>query len=148
MMRLGRQALLGQEPQKQTFGRLGIPMDLDDLIKDITVLIDSAPEIALLAPDRDDHFVEVPDVVPAPPFAFQASRISRAELQRPASDSLIGNHDAAFQQHFLNQAQAQRKAEIQPHRMGDGLGRETMALVADRRLAHPADIGHDPLRRS
>ena len=70
---LGSAALLGQEPHKQTFGCLGIPMDLDDLIKDITVLIDSAPQIAPLAPDRDNHFVQVPDIVPARSFAFQAS---------------------------------------------------------------------------
>jgi hypothetical protein len=38
-------------------------------------------------------------------------------------------------QHLLDQLQAQRKSEVQPHRVGGDLRRKAMAFVADR-LAH------------
>ena len=56
------------------------------------------------------------------------------------TDRLIGNDDAALQQHLLDQTKAQRKPEIQPDCMGDYGRGETMALVADRTLAHGGEL--------
>jgi hypothetical protein len=48
----------------------------------------------------------------------------------------------------LDQAQAQRKAKVEPHRMGDDLGRKAVALVADGRGVHaPASIAAGPNKR-
>ena len=49
------------------------------------------------------------------------------ELLRPCFDRLVGDDDAAGGQQILDHAQAERKAEIQPNRMRDDLGGETMA---------------------
>jgi hypothetical protein len=38
---------------------------LDDFVENVAVLIDGAPEAALLAIDCDDDFIEAPNVPPA-----------------------------------------------------------------------------------
>src|SRR3954452_9030110 len=42
----------------------------------------------------------------------------------------MADDDAASGQHFLDHAQAQREAEIQPDRVADDLGREAIAGIA------------------
>jgi hypothetical protein len=41
------------------------------------------------------------------------------------------DHDPSGSEHLLDHAQAQRKSEVQPNCMGNDLGWESMALVAD-----------------
>jgi hypothetical protein len=64
-------------------------------------------------------------------LAVKATCIVRAELLCPTADRFIGDDNAAFQQHFLDKAQTQRKPKVEPNSMGDDLSWETMALVAD-----------------
>jgi hypothetical protein len=47
----------------------------------------------------------------------------------------------ALEQHLLDEPEAQRKSKVQPDRMGDDLGWESMALVAD-------GLGHATTRRA
>jgi len=47
----GRAALLAQEPFQQALGGLGVAAALDDLIKDVSVLVNSPPQPVLLARD-------------------------------------------------------------------------------------------------
>jgi hypothetical protein len=54
--------LLAQKPLQQSVGGSRIAADLDDFVGHISVLINGAPEIALFAVDRDDHFIETPNV--------------------------------------------------------------------------------------
>ena len=49
--------------------------------------INGAPEIALLAMDGDDDFVEMPNVVAAWRLSLQAAGVIGAEFDRPASVS-------------------------------------------------------------
>src|SRR4051794_5847697 len=53
-----------------------------------------------------------------------------AELQGPLPHALVADDDAACRQHLLDHAQAERKAEIQPNRVADDLGREAVAGIA------------------
>src|ERR1700677_4638592 len=103
-------------------------MGLNDFVEDISVLIDGAPQPPLLTVDCDDDLVQMPNIAATRRFAPQAARIVWAELDRPTSYGFVGDDDTAFQQHFLDQAQTQRKSEIQPHCMGDDLRRETVTL--------------------
>jgi hypothetical protein len=57
--------------------------------------------------------------------------ISRTKLLAPPADRLVRHDDPALEQHLLDEPKAQRKSEVQPDRMGDDLGWEPMALVAD-----------------
>ncbi len=82
-----------------------------------------------------NDLVEVPHVAPARFLAFEAAGVARAELQRPAPDSLVGDENAALEQHLLDQPQAQWEPEIEPDSVSDDLRWERVALVADG-LAH------------
>ena len=127
----GRAALFLQEAGQQAFGGLGVAARLDDFIEHIAILIDGPPKPVLFAGNRDRDLVKVPNISAARPFALNASGVLRPELCRPAPDSLVRHDDAALQQHFLGQSQAQWEPEVQLDRMGNDLGWETVTFVAD-----------------
>ena len=108
-------ALFVQSSREQAFGDLYIAADLNDLVENATVLIDGAPEVALVTIDGDDDFIEMSNIPRAWRLAFQAAGVIGAKLQRPAPDRFVGDDDAAFEQNFLDQTQAQRKSKIQPN---------------------------------
>jgi len=145
---LGRTTLLAQKPIQQSFGCPRIATDLNDFVQHISVLINGAPQIALFAVDRDDHFVEISNVSTAWRLSLQTPGIIRSKFLSPDSNRLVGNHDPAFEQQFLDQPQAERKSKIQPHRMGDDLWRKTVALIAGRGLGHLPHIAQNCLKRS
>jgi hypothetical protein len=62
--------------------------------------------------------------------ASDAGRVVWTEFYRPTANGLIGDHDPAFEEHFFDKAQAERKSKIEPDGMGDHLRREAVALVA------------------
>jgi hypothetical protein len=66
---------------QQALGRFGIAPSLHNLIEDVTVLVDRAPEPMLLACDRDDDLVEMPDVVCARLLPPEPSGIGAPEFQ-------------------------------------------------------------------
>lgn len=69
---------------------------------------------------------------------MQPSRNRRAELQHPTPHRFIGDVEPALGEQFLHVAVAQRKAEIEPDRVLDDLGRKTMAVIAER--SHAATL--------
>jgi hypothetical protein len=97
---------------------------------------DGPPEPVFPAGNGVDDLVQMPHIVPAGLLAAKATRIIRAELLSPAADRFIGDGNAALQQQFLDKPQAQRKPKVEPDRVGDDLGWEAMALVADWRGVH------------
>jgi hypothetical protein len=113
---------------------------LDDFIENVAILVDSTPEPAFPSTDRHDHLVQMSDLIRVRGFAPQAAGIVRAELLRPTPDRFIGNNDAALQQHFLHEAKAQWKSEIQPDRVDDHRRRNAMAFVVDWALGHFDEI--------
>ena len=58
----GRTALLAQKPLQQSLCRTGVGPNPDNLVEHISVLIDGAPEKALLAIDRDNDFIEMSNI--------------------------------------------------------------------------------------
>ena len=59
----------------------------------------------------------------------------RPEVVYPAPNGLVGDRNAALCQQVFDVAQAQREPEIQPDRLLNDLGRESVAVIAD--LLHP-----------
>src|SRR3954453_11890175 len=51
------------------------------------------------------------------------------ELARPLPDGLMAHVDAAGRQHLFHHAQAERKAEVQPHGVADDLAWKAVAGV-------------------
>jgi len=128
----GRTALLLQQAPEQTPCCFGIAPGLQDLVENIAIMVDGAPQPVLLAGDADHDLVEMPDVAKARALSPEPACVVRSELSGPAAHRLLGDNDAALQ-HFLDQAKAQGEAEIQPHRMRDDRGRKTMATIVHGR---------------
>lgn len=62
-----------------------------------------------LAGDLDDDFVETPDVIWAGRLAAEPPCVFRSEFPGPMPDGFIGDDDPAFEQHLLDQTQAEGK---------------------------------------
>ena len=138
---LRRTSLLAQEPHQQPPRSLCVPMDLHDFVEDVSVLIDGAPEITSLAIDGDYDLIEMPYVMAARRLSFQAEGVIDAKFNGPASDCFVGYDNASLEQHFLNETQAQGKANIEPDGMCDDLGRKSVTLVTDGTNDHaPVNI--------
>src|SRR4051812_43574164 len=124
-----RSPLLLQQLAQQALGRLLVAPALNQDIENEALLVDGAPEPMLRAGNGNDHLVEVPLVAAlrgAPPDAVGEFL---AEFQAPLPDRLVGHRDAARRQHLLDHAQAQREAEIEPHRIADEFSRIAIAGV-------------------
>ena len=106
IIRRGGQPCFRNETLQQALGGLGIAARLHDLIEHVSILINGSPQPVFLARDRDHDLIEVPDVVAAWRLAPEAAGVRRPELQRPSADRLIGDDDAALEQHLLDQPQA------------------------------------------
>lgn len=107
----------------------------------IAVLVNGAPKSILPVADGNHHLDQMPDVLSRRLLSAQPLRVGRTEFAAPLPERFIGNDNAALQQHFLDQPQAEREPEIQPDRMGDDLTWKTVVLVTDRRLAPPSYPG-------
>jgi hypothetical protein len=132
-----RSRLLLQQLAEQAFGRLFVALALDEDVENETFLVDSVPEPVFLGGDGDDDLVEVPFVAAARGSPTGAVGEFPAEFQTLLPDRLIGDRNAASRQHLLNQAQAQREPEIQPHRLADEHGRVAIARIKRISGRHP-----------
>ena len=103
---------------------------LDEDIDDISVLVNSAPEILPLTVDRQEEFVQVPSVAQATFSALELSGVLRTKLPRPLSDGLVGHDDAPLGEEIFDIPEAQTESIVEPDRMADDLGREPVSVVA------------------
>src|SRR3982751_5694001 len=118
-----------QQLAKQTLAGLLVAPALDQNVEHNPILVDGPPEPVLRSPDHQAHFIEVPFVArtgqPAPDLVGEAL----AELARPLPHGLMAHVDAAGRQHLFDHAQAQRKAEGEPHGVADDLAWKAVASV-------------------
>src|SRR5215213_3165436 len=125
-----RPALPLQQLAQQPLGCALITPALDQYVEYDAVLVDRAPQPMLYPGDFDDDFIEMPFIsgagCPAPDLVGEVL----AELACPLPHALVADDDAACRQHLLDHAQAERKAEIQPDRVADDLGRVAVAGIA------------------
>jgi nicotinamidase-related amidase len=95
----------------------------------ISVLVDRAPKIVLLAADADKDLVHVPPVARLRPAPLQHLGEDPAEARAPLADALVADHDPTLGQDQLNITQAQTEAMKEPQGMLDDLGREAEATI-------------------
>ena len=139
---LRRKALLPEQLAHQPLGCPFVPARLDQDVEDLTLLIDSSPQIHSPAPDREHHLVHVPPARWSGSQSAQVAGEGGSKLQDPAPDGFVGNRDAAFGQEFLDVTVAQREPEIQPNGMPDDLGWELMAGIGDGLHARALPLDH------
>src|SRR4051794_728870 len=118
-----------QQLPEQAFGGPLVPPLLDENVEHDPILVDRAPEPMLRSPDHQAHFVEVPLVSRVWQLAADLVGERLAELARPLAHGFMAHVDAAGGQHLFHHAQAQRKAEVQPHGVADNLARKAVAGV-------------------
>jgi hypothetical protein len=107
---------------------LGVAARLHDLIEHISILINRSPQPAFLTVDAHHDFIEIPDIVFRRRLLAYAARIIRAVLSAPSANGLVRNDDPAIEQHFLDIAQAQIKAEVEPDSTGYDFDRIAVVL--------------------
>src|SRR3981081_1347816 len=59
----------------------------------------------------------------------QTGRVARAEGVAPVPDGLVADDDPALGEEFLDVPKAEMKPEVEPHGVGDHLGRKSVATV-------------------
>ena len=113
---------------QQLQSRRLVPSLLDQDVENLALVIDGAPEPHLPTADPDEHLVQMPAARRWASATAEVLRDQRAELDHPASDRLAADFDSALGQQFLNIADAEREAKIQPHRLANNVRRKPMAL--------------------
>jgi hypothetical protein len=114
---------------EESFGRLSTAVPLHEDIQDMSVLIDCALEVMVLALGRQHHLVEVPFVSPSWLTSAQLIGKLLAKSQRPLPDRLPGKDDASACHQLLDIAKAQQERKVEPHHMAYDLARIAEAAV-------------------
>ncbi len=113
------EALVFEQLSHQFQCRSLVAPALNQDIQDLAFTIYCTPEVHALAIDQDKHLVQVPTPIRAGTQSPERAGIAQPELQRPAPDGLIGDVDTPLREQVLDVPIAQRKPEIEPHRMLD-----------------------------
>src|SRR4030095_9398788 len=117
------------------------PPGLNQHLEHLTLGIDGAPEIHLLAADPDEHLVEVPAPVRRRPPCTKTPSDCGTEADHPTPDRLVRHLDATLGEQVLDVAVAQGEAEIHPDGALDHVRWKSVAGIVRR--------GHWlPLRRA
>ena len=85
-------------------------------IDHVPVLIDRSPQITTLTSDRQEQFVNIPDVAQSSLLSSQRAGIVGAELVTPSPNRLIGDDDTSLGEQVFDVA----KAESEPMVPGKG----------------------------
>ena len=82
-----------------------------------------------LASDLQRHLVQMPLIASSPSSSTQLRRKCGPEFGAPLADGLVANDDATLGEQILHVAETEMEAEVQPHGVGDDLGREAVAPI-------------------
>src|SRR5437660_12926946 len=104
----------------------------------IPVLMYRSPQPVPLTSDLEQHLVQMPLVARLRSASAQVGRVARAERVAPVADGLVGDDDSALGEEFLDVPNAEVKAEVEPHGVGDHFGRESIATGWCRWIDKPA----------
>ena len=102
---------------------------LDEYVENLALVIHGTPQIHPPSGDANHHLVEMPAIArsraPAPQFA----RDEGTEFQYPAPYRFIGEVEPSLGQQFLDIAQAEMEAEVEPDSVADDFDRVPIASV-------------------
>ena len=108
-----------------------VKLGCSDDLSGLAFVIDGAPEEHAPATDLHHYPIQMPPAGRWRPPTPQVGGDQPAELDHPAAHGLATGLDPALSQQLLDVANAEREAEIQPHRIADHIRRESMPLVND-----------------
>jgi hypothetical protein len=122
-------ALPFQELPEEPCGRSPVASRLDQDVNHVTVLVDGAPQILLSSLDRQEELVQIPGVAHPASSGPKRPRILSAEGPTPLSDRLVGDGDSSLSEQIFSIPKAQTEAMVEPHRVPDNLGWESVSVV-------------------
>jgi hypothetical protein len=128
--------LATQEFSKEPFCGALITIRLDQNVDHVPVLIDGTPQILLQPFDSNKDLIQVPVVAEPALSSLQFPCIVRTEFLTPLPDRLIRHSESALGEKILDISEAQAEAMVNPHRIADKLGRETIARVTRPNAFH------------
>ena len=132
-----RDTALGfQQRPKESDGCSPIPVRLHEDVQDVTVLVDRAPQLLSATLDRDEHLVEMPGVSHPTAAAPQPPRVDRTEPLAPLPNRLVGDRHASLREEIFDIAEAEAEPMVEPDRVADGVGRESISVIAGRLAPH------------
>ena len=130
---------LAEEPR----GGMAIPTGLKQVVDDIPVLVNGAPEILALAANRHEEFVQMPCVADRPGPMPKPPRVRQAEGLAPVPDGFVRDGDAAVWEEVFDVAEAEGEPTVEPDGVADDGARESVAGIADV-VGHPATLSAVP----
>jgi hypothetical protein len=86
------------------------------------------------------EFVQVPGIAQPSLSAPEPTGIRRTERPTPLSDRLVGHGDAPLGEEIFGISEAQTEPVVQPDRVTDDLGWESVAVVAGGTVGHPPTL--------
>jgi hypothetical protein len=105
-----------------------VSLALDQDIEDIAGLIDSPPEIAPLAVNREKYLIQMPLVTRPRALATQLVRVGLTKLATPFADRFIRHDDATGKQQLFDIPVVEAEPAVEPDAMADDLGREAVVF--------------------
>jgi len=129
--------MFAKELTQEPFGGALITAALDQNVENKAFLIDRAPKPMLLAVDRNDDFIEMPFVSVARGVSADPVGGVPPEFLRPSPNRFVADDDVARGEKIFDHSQAERKAKIEPDRIGDDFSGKAMAAIEGAgRLGH------------
>jgi hypothetical protein len=106
-----------------------VSLVLNQNIENEAILINGAPKPVLLAGDRDDNLIHMPFVAARRSPLAELIGEGFAELLSPSAHGLVGHANPTRRKYLLDHTEAERKSEVEPHRMAYHLARKAMTVV-------------------
>ncbi len=117
----GTAALTLQQSTEEAFSCTPIAARLEQDVDHVAVLVDRTPEIALLATDVHEEFIQVPRIAQSTLSLFESTRILGTELPTPLSNGLVGGQNPPFCKKIFDITEAQAEAVVEPDGVADDL---------------------------
>jgi hypothetical protein len=115
---------------KEALGGSTVSVLSDQNIDDISILIYCPPQVVAYSLNRNEHFIDTPDVPKPTLFPAQRSSIDRSKLDAPGSDRLVRDGDSSLREQVLDIAKAECEPMIEPNGMADDFRWEPMTSIS------------------
>lgn len=126
---LARHWARAQHSLEKTFCSSLVAPLLQQNVEFDAVLIDRTPNQIRFAAQCDENTIKMLRAARLASRCFCLASKNSAELTAPESDRLVRHDHAAFEEQFLDAAQAQLKAKIPAHSATDDHSRKTVAAI-------------------
>lgn len=108
----GFTAMISQYTPEEPLCSRAIPLCLKIHIDDVTILFHSSPQVAPLAVDLHEDFVNVEGVTVAPMLSLQAAGIDGTKLDAPETDRFSSDDNTSLGEEILDISVAQVEAIV------------------------------------